>query len=117
VGFLVSICQRSIDDYYKIFTPKAAGLFVASGLGLYVYFQHEKASALERRRQELEAKQIGKARIGGPFSLNKHDAKAFSHHDLRGKWNLIYFGFTHCPDICPAELDKMGSVLDVLGSQ
>jgi len=104
---------------HKIFTPKAAGLFVASGLGLYIYFQHEKASVLERRRQELEAKQIGKAHIGGPFSLNRHDdtSPRFSHHDLRGKWNLIYFGFTHCPDICPAELDKIGSVLEVLGSQ
>ena len=39
----------------------------------------------------------------------------YTEQDLLGKWSMVYFGFTNCPDICPAELDKMGLVLDAAG--
>lgn len=57
----------------------------------------------------------GKAKVGGPFSLITHEGKPFSEQNLVGKWNLIYFGFTNCPDVCPDELDKMSEVVDSLG--
>lgn len=47
--------------------------------------------------------------------LTTHHNKPSSELDLLGKWNLVYFGFTNCPDICPAELDKVGVVVDTLG--
>jgi hypothetical protein len=49
--------------------------------------------------------------------LTTHTGKLFTEKDLIGKWNLVYFGFTNCPDICPAELDKMGEVVSSLGMQ
>lgn len=38
-----------------------------------------------------------------------------THEDLLGRFSLVYFGFTNCPDICPDELDKMGAVVDKVG--
>lgn len=58
---------------------------------------------------------MGRPKIGGPFHLTSHENKPFTEADLLGKWSLIYFGFTHCPDICPEELDKMGEVVDAIG--
>jgi len=47
--------------------------------------------------------------------LTDQNGKAFTHEDLMGKWSLVYFGFTNCPDICPEELDKMGVVVNSIG--
>ncbi|WRT65655.1 uncharacterized protein IL334_002600 [Kwoniella shivajii] len=108
--------QRKLRDQANVgpFTWKAASLFIATGIGLYFYFESEKKAVLERRQQELASKSIGKPQIGGPFKLNKHDGGEFTEKDLLGNWSLIYFGFTNCPDICPEELDKMGDAINMI---
>lgn len=60
-------------------------------------------------------KATGTAHIGGPFSLIDHTSKRVSDKDFRGKKLLIYFGFTHCPDICPGSLQVISAALDKLG--
>jgi len=97
-----------------VFSWKAAALFVATGAGLYYYFTTEKAKLEERKRQEAADTKIGRPKVGGPFQLTSHDNEPFSEADLLGKWSLIYFGFTRCPDICPEELDKMGEVVNLI---
>ncbi len=42
------------------------------------------------------------------FSLSDHEGNAFTRDDLQGGWNLVFFGFTNCPDICPATLGQLG---------
>ena len=64
------------------------------------------------KEKEKGLKSYGRPQIGGPFSLGTHDGKTFSQENLLGKWSLVYFGFTNCPDICPAELDKVTTVLN-----
>ena len=57
----------------------------------------------------------GKALIGGPFTLTDQTGKTVTDQDFRGRYMLVFFGFTHCPDICPAELQVMSATLDDLG--
>ena len=57
----------------------------------------------------------GKALIGGSWELTDLDGKKISHERFANKWYLLYFGFTHCPDVCPDELEKISGVMDTLG--
>ncbi|KAJ5111029.1 Synthesis of cytochrome c oxidase Sco1/Sco2 [Penicillium argentinense] len=93
------------------FSWKAATLFVLTGAGMMIYFRVEKAR-LERKRIAEMSKGVGKPKVGGPFTLKDLDGKEFTAEDLKGKYSFVYFGFTHCPDICPDELDKMAEIID-----
>ncbi|CAN9175589.1 unnamed protein product [Alternaria alternata] len=93
------------------FNLTAAILFVAAGGGLWAYFTYEK-ERMARKRIAEQTKGIGKPKVGGPFHLVDHNGKPFSNEDMLGKYSLVYFGFTHCPDICPDELDKMALMYD-----
>ena len=53
--------------------------------------------------------------IGGPFQLLDQNGKAVTDADLKGKWSLIYFGYTHCPDACPTSLNEIAIALSELG--
>jgi cytochrome oxidase Cu insertion factor (SCO1/SenC/PrrC family) len=55
------------------------------------------------------------AAIGGPFSLVDHNGKAVTEKDYAGNYKLVFFGFTSCPDVCPAGLEKMSAALKTLG--
>lgn len=58
---------------------------------------------------------VGKAQVGGPFMLTDHTGKAVTDADYRGKFLLVYFGFTNCPDVCPTGLQVIAQALDQLG--
>ena len=53
--------------------------------------------------------------IGGSFALIDHDGKAITNRDLIGKPHLVFFGFTHCPDVCPTALMEISRVFETLG--
>ncbi len=54
--------------------------------------------------------------FGGPFSLTDQEGRARTEKDFRGRYLLLTFGYTHCPDICPTNLNAMAAALDRLGT-
>src|SRR5262249_15560050 len=55
------------------------------------------------------------AAIGGPFKLTDQNGKEFSDQELKGRPFLVFFGFTHCPDVCPTALFEMSEIMRALG--
>jgi len=55
------------------------------------------------------------AAIGGPFKLTDQNGQAVSDQDLHGRPFLVFFGFTHCPDVCPTTLFEVSEILRALG--
>jgi protein SCO1 len=55
------------------------------------------------------------AAVGGPFVLTDQNGRPFGDQDLRGRWALLYFGYTYCPDVCPTTLALMEAALGKLG--
>jgi protein SCO1/2 len=77
-----------------------AAAIVVVGLGL--------AASLPRLEH------AGTATIGGPFALVDGAGHGVTEQALLGRWTLIYFGYTHCPDACPTTLSAIGGALDKL---
>lgn len=55
--------------------------------------------------------------LGGSWSLTDHNGKGVTDRDYAGKFRLMFFGFTYCPDVCPTELKRLTLVLEALGDE
>ena len=88
---------------------------VVSG-GLVLFYNSEKERRQNESSMSSQTKTVGKALIGGPWSLFDSNGKLCTDADFRGHFQFVYFGFTKCPDICPNELVKIGKIFDTLES-
>lgn len=61
--------------------------------------------------------QDGAGGIGGPFALTDGQGRAVTDRDFRGRFLLVYFGYTFCPDVCPTTLNQVAGALDRLGDK
>lgn len=88
----------------------------AAGLVVYFRGEKEKLRAEKAKRERDTIKAMGRPHIGQPFELfNVNENKRTTSAELMdGQFTMLYFGFTHCPDICPEELDKMAEVVDAV---
>jgi protein SCO1/2 len=59
--------------------------------------------------------EAGGPAIGGKFTLVSGDGRTVTDRDFRGKYLLVYFGYTYCPDVCPTTLNAVAGALDKLG--
>ena len=87
-------------------------LIVGLALALVVLIAAAAAILITDR---LAAPRGASAAIGGAFTLVDQEGRTVTDGDLRGKWLLVYFGYTHCPDACPTALSDMAEALDQLG--
>jgi protein SCO1/2 len=87
----------------------ACAAFVFVGAGAFLVFD------LRGGPRGVGRAWLGSA-IGGPFDLVDQNGKRVSDTDLRGSWLLVYFGYTHCPDACPAALNNIALTLRALGA-
>lgn len=71
------------------------------------------AVALNRAARSDTARQL--PQVGGHFALSTADGRRVSDETFRGKWLLVYFGYTSCPDVCPTTLSSMAQALEKLG--
>ena len=73
------------------------------------------AVLLWKQSEPQQASQSAIGTIGGPFTLTASDGKPFTSSRLSGKPAAIFFGFTHCPDVCPTTLARMAKLRRQLG--
>lgn len=111
-------CRRhvsSLGSNVKLSTRMAVTALVGSGLvAVWWWVDSEKQQQLQRKR----VSQLKKVALGqGDFSLLDHQGQRRTKKDFLGRWVLLYFGFTHCPDICPDELDKLSAVVRALDQE
>lgn len=66
--------------------------------------------------QPQQQQSAGRVPVGGPFRLTSHEGKPFTDADLKGKPFVVFFGFTHCPEVCPTTLYDLTQDLESLGS-
>jgi protein SCO1/2 len=59
----------------------------------------------------------GTARVGGPFSLTSHEGERIDNQSLAGRPYLVFFGFTHCPEICPTTLFELTDLMSEFGAE
>lgn len=83
-----------------------AVIALAGGFLLSWYFASQKPVQLEAGLWFGE-----QARALPDFRLSDHNGEALTRERLAGKWNLIFFGFTHCPDICPTSLQVLSDMV------
>ena len=80
-----------------------AGVAIYSGLEMYL------------GNGSKNVRYSGEAAIRSEFSLTDHTGQDVTQADYSDRWQMVFFGFTNCPDICPTTLAYMASVIDLLG--
>jgi len=97
-------------------------MVVASLIAGGVVFSGGLAAAGEQASEEqgsaaqmMDDLMYGRGTVGGPFTLTDHAGRQRSDAEFRGRLMIVYFGYTFCPDVCPADLMAITQALDQLG--
>jgi len=99
-----SVVKRTLIAITVAALAMAAGIWAARAI-----LEHKPVP------DELAATRFPTAREIAPFSLIDHNNAVFDNSALRQRWSFIFFGYTHCPDVCPTTLSVLNSVAQKLG--
>jgi protein SCO1/2 len=88
--------------------------FVVAFLAAVPTLAHDGAVATSRDGQSMVDPNSA-VTIGGPFTMTDSNGRAVTDKDFLGKYMLLFFGFTSCPDVCPTEMQNITNALDILG--
>ncbi len=96
-------------------------LLAACVLGLFIWYgeslednQVVDLTSPNEANESVAAKVTGAPKIGGPFSLVNQKGMPVTDQIFRGRYMLVYFGYTFCPDVCPTSLSIIADALDML---
>jgi len=98
------------DRRFILLAVLVAALSAAAGFSLWQLRQHGPATMTAALRILPEPRALA------GFDLVNHHGEPFSLEQLRGRWSLLFFGFTHCPDVCPSALYDLHQVNQTLSA-
>ncbi|GAB5467907.1 MAG: hypothetical protein Kilf2KO_09370 [Rhodospirillales bacterium] len=108
--------MRPMSDQSSLFPKSMTGriglvmvLFMLAGFAGFLGYRMGDPGS-----QGLSVENSGRVPIGGPFTLVDTSGKTVTEKDLLGRYSMIYFGYTYCPDICPTALATVARSLDLL---
>jgi cytochrome oxidase Cu insertion factor (SCO1/SenC/PrrC family) len=90
----------------------ASVVLIAASLASIAFAQETDQARAGRMMDDL---MWGRGHVGGPFELVDQTGRKRTDSDFRGKFLIVYFGYTYCPDVCPTDLMEIGLALDKLG--
>ena len=105
--------KRTKRKQQQAFIPRQILIIIGVAFGIGAL----AAVAIQDRAHNLEDLGGKGTGVGGPFSLLNHDGKRVTERDFLGKYMLVAFGYTYCPDICPGELQVISNSMDQLGTR
>ena len=94
----------------RIAVLSVVALVIAAGIAWWQVERERDVRTVTAGPQSFAA-----APVGGPFELVDHTGATVTDEAYRGRFMLVYFGFTFCPDVCPTALSQMAAALDLLG--
>eukprot|EP01066_Platyproteum_vivax_P014257 Platyproteum_vivax@DN6395_c0_g1_i1.p1 len=106
--------KRKMDRGTYFWSWQSALFTLVLSGSMLAFYLYEFEKKKNKRAAVTEEHKIGTPLLGGPWTLYDSQGQVVSDTDFLGKYVVMYFGFTYCPDICPQELEKMGLVIEKL---
>ena len=100
--------MNGLGNWFRTRSRRISGLLLVLGATLLA----SPASAIDSTAADLETITLlsGEPRALPEFELTDHNGRSVDKRRLQGRWNLMFFGYTHCPDICPTTLADLSQV-------
>ncbi len=94
-----------------------AAVLIAVAVAYWGVYERTPKSSQKTDAPAASAPTSSSVPIGGPFALTDHNGTAVTQKDFYGRYLLVMFGYTYCPDVCPTQLSTASDAIDALGEK